>query len=176
MSQTQGWPTIQASRRVTRRIGIPMLLCGLALSVAAQAQVGPQARGKPAATTNGGITSVEVFANSAMNVVTPTADAPYMVKVYRVDGLAQIEAALNRGIPNNEAQAQAYFEAQQADIKKRYAAQAANAANGITRALHYKVDRIPAVVINQRSVVYGVTNVEQAVALYLDARERGRVK
>lgn len=167
-------------RRSAVRLGLSTLICCLAAQAPARAQVpaqaGSQARAKALTATTGGITSVEVFANSAMNVSTPTTEAPYVIKVYRVDGLALIEAALNKGVPSNEAQAQAYFAAQQDEIKKRYAAQAANAANGITRALYYKVDRIPAVVINQRTVVYGVTNVEQAVALYQDARERGRVK
>ncbi|MFC7410345.1 TIGR03757 family integrating conjugative element protein [Hydrogenophaga atypica] len=176
MSQTQGWMSTQVSGHITRRVGVGALLCSLALSGAVQAQGSPLGRPRPAATAAGGITSVEVFANSAMNVVAPTAEAPYLVKVYRVDGLALIEGDLKRNMPKDEKQAQAYFQANQAAIKKRYAPVATNAANGITRAIHYKLDRIPAVVINQRSVVYGVTNVEQAVTLYMDARETGRVK
>lgn len=175
MSQMQGWMATQVTGPITRRVGVGAVLCGLALSGAVQAQGSPQARTRPAAPA-GGITSVEVFANSAMNVVSPNAEAPYLVKVYRVDGLSLIEGDLKRNMPKDEKQAKAYFQANQAAIKKRYAPVAANAANGITRAIHYKLDRIPAVVINQRSVVYGVTNVEQAVALYLDARVKGRVK
>lgn len=159
----------------TRRRGLVALLASLALAGPVGAQTAGQGRAQPV-NASGGITSVEVFANSAMNVVTPASAAPYMVKVYRVDGLAQIEASFSQGIPMDEKKAKAYFQQHQDEIKKRYSAQATNAANGITRAIQYKLDRIPAVVINQRSVVYGVTNVEQAVALYLDARDKGQVK
>ena len=68
-----------------RRFG---LLAALALAGAAHAQ---------------GVLTVEVFANSAMHI-TPRPDQrlPYQLKVYRMDGLQQLEASLNQQLPKNE--------------------------------------------------------------------------
>jgi len=113
-----------------------------------------------------GITTVEVFANSAMHFKNTAAAGDFVYKVYRIDGLAQLEAQVNQGLPNTEPEARAYLQRNMADIKKRYTAQAINAANGLTLVTRYKIDRIPAIVINQRAVVYGSTDIQQALASY----------
>ena len=73
-----------------RRFG---LLAALALAGAAHAQ---------------GVLTVEVFANSAMHI-TPQPDQrlPYQLKVYRMDGLQQLEASINQQLPKNEGDARA---------------------------------------------------------------------
>jgi integrating conjugative element protein (TIGR03757 family) len=113
-----------------------------------------------------GITTVEVFANSAMHFKNTAAAGDFVYKVYRIDGLAQLEAQVNQGMPNTEPEARAYLQRNMVDIKKRYTAQAINAANGLTLVTRYKIDRIPAIVINQRAVVYGSTDIQQALASY----------
>lgn len=125
--------------------------------------------------SNAGVTTVEVFANSAMNVPLVRSDA-YLLKVYRIDGLAQIEEQLNQGLPQTETEAMAYVQSRMPDLKKQVQAQAINAANGITLAIHYKLDRIPAIVINRRSVVYGITDVQQALSLYQQSQATGDLK
>ena len=111
-----------------------------------------------------GITKVEVFANSAM-VITPIQADRYQLVIYRLDALKNVETAINQNIPKTEAAARAYFAANQAEIKKRITPAVLNGANGIALARHYKLDRIPAIVVDGSAVIYGVTNVDQAIAM-----------
>lgn len=111
-----------------------------------------------------GITKVEVFANSTM-VITPVQANQYQLVIYRLDALKNVEAAINRNIPKTEAAAKAYFAAHQAEIKRQITPAVLNGANGIAMARHYKLDRIPAIVVDGASVIYGVTNVDEAIAM-----------
>lgn len=111
-----------------------------------------------------GITKVEVFANSAM-VITPIQAEQYQLVIYRLDALKNVEAAINRNIPKTEAAARAYFAANQAEIKRQISPAVINGANGIALARHYKLERLPAIVVDSGSVIYGVTNVDQAIAM-----------
>lgn len=105
---------------------------------------------------------VEVFANSAM-VLTNTQGAT----VYRLDGLQLLQDELSQGLPGDPAKAaqlaQQRMQAMGAALQER----ASNAATGIGLAAQYGVDRMPAVVINGQAVVFGVTDVAEAVRLYL---------
>lgn len=136
-----------------RRFG---LLAALALAGAAHAQ---------------GVLTVEVFANSAMHI-TPQPDQrlPYQLKVYRMDGLQQLEASINQQLPQNEAQARDWLASNQARIQRQMTPQAVEAANGIALAHHYKIKRLPAVVIDRQAVVYGLTDVEAAIRRYQATR------
>ena len=136
-----------------RRFG---LLAALALAGAAHAQ---------------GVRTVEVFANSAMHI-TPQPDQrlPYQLKVYRMDGLQQLEASINQQLPQNEAQARDWLASNQARIQRQMTPQAVEAANGIALAHHYKIKRLPAVVIDRQAVVYGLTDVEAAIRRYQATR------
>ena len=51
-------------------------------------------------------------------------------------------------------------------IRRKYQAQIINASNGMTLAIHYRLDRLPAVVIDRKAVIYGVPDVERALAIY----------
>jgi integrating conjugative element protein (TIGR03757 family) len=118
-----------------------------------------------------GITKVEVFANSAM-VITPIQADRYQLVIYRLDALKNVEAAINQNIPKTEAAARAYFAANQAEIRMQITPSVLNGANGIALARHYKLERIPAIVVDGASVIYGVTNVDQAIAMV--QKHRGR--
>lgn len=111
-----------------------------------------------------GITKVEVFANSAM-VITGSEPARYQFAVYRLDALKNVEAAINQKLPKTEAAAREYFRVNQAEIKKQITPYVLSAANGIALARHYKIDRLPAVVVDGSNVIYGVPDVPQALAL-----------
>ncbi len=111
-----------------------------------------------------GVMTVEVFANSAMHI-TPSSDQqlPYQLKVYRLDGLQQLEASLSQQLPQNEAQARAWLANNQARMQRQVTPQAVQAANGIVLAHHYKIKRLPAVVIDRKVIVYGMTDVSAAI-------------
>ena len=46
----------------------------------------------------------------------------------------------------------------------------ASAVNGLARAQRYQIDRLPAVVINQRYVVFGYVDVDQALIAWRDSQ------
>lgn len=118
-----------------------------------------------------GVTTVEVFANSATHIHAQP-QTPYLQRIYRVDGMAAISQQLSMRLPGDEAQAKTYMLQAEAQIRKRYKDQIVNAAHGISLAIHYRLDRLPAIVINRSAVIYGIANVEQAVALYQQSRGR----
>jgi integrating conjugative element protein (TIGR03757 family) len=111
-----------------------------------------------------GITKVEVFANSAM-VISGAQASRYQLSVYRLDALKNVEASINQRLPKTEAAAREYFRVNQAEIKKQITPHVLSAANGIALARHYKVDRLPAIVVDGANVIYGITDVPQALAL-----------
>ncbi|MBD9534192.1 TIGR03757 family integrating conjugative element protein [Comamonas sp. CMM01] len=117
------------------------------------------------------VTTVEVFANSATHVLQPT-QPPYVLKVYRLDAMAQIGQQITQQLPAGEEQAKLYMQQHEAQIRAKYKSQIVNAANGMSLAIHYKLDRVPAVVINRSSIIYGVSDVNQAVQLFLQSRGR----
>lgn len=117
------------------------------------------------------VTTVEVFANSATHVQQPSQPA-YALKVYRLDAMAQIGQQITQQLPAGEEQAKLYMQQHEAQIRAKYKSQIINAANGMSLAIHYKLDRVPAVVINRSAIIYGVTDVTQAVQLFLQSRGR----
>lgn len=125
------------------------------------------------ATDAQGIVSVEVFANSAMHI-TPSSPQglPYTLHIYRLDTLQQLEASLNQQLPKTEAEALRWLQDNQARIRRKLTPQAVQAANGLTLAAHYLLSRIPAIVINKRVAVYGVTDVHQAIGLMLAKEQK----
>jgi integrating conjugative element protein (TIGR03757 family) len=98
-------------------------------------------------------------------VITGGEPSRYQLAIYRLDALKNVEAAINQRLPKTEAEARAYFQAHQAEIKKQITPHVLSAANGIALARHYKLDRVPAVVVDGANVIYGVTDVPQALAL-----------
>ena len=82
---------------MTRHHRLACTLAALLLAGAAHAQGGAA-----------GVMTVEVFANSAMLVTPePSPALPYQLKVYRLDAMRNIEAAINQNLPQTEAEAQA---------------------------------------------------------------------
>lgn len=132
-----------------------VLLCLLLLTEVAQAQA-------PAPIT------VDVFANSAMHITPGEAERQelsFRVSVYRLDAMRNVEQLLNQQLPQTEEEAMAWMTAHEEEIRHQYEPAIKNTAQGMTLAFYYKLQRLPAMVINQRTVVYGVTDIEQAVAM-----------
>ena len=127
----------------------------------------------PLAWAQSAVTTVEVVANAATYVRAPVqSPPPYVLRIYRLDAMAQISQQLSLRLPMGEEQARAYMLQQQAQIRSRYQAQIVNAAKGMSLAIHYRLDRLPAVVVNRHAVVYGVADVDQAVGLYQQSKGR----
>jgi integrating conjugative element protein (TIGR03757 family) len=108
---------------------------------------------------------IEVFTHST-TLLTNTAGA----QIYLLDGLKMLELELSQGL-SSDAQASAQI-AQERIVRMGPALQkrAANAAQAITLAKQYGIERVPAVVFGGQTVVYGVSDVAQAAALFSQQR------
>lgn len=125
----------------------------------------PTAANAQASPATDGVLTVEVFANSAMVIKpTPSPQLPYKLNVYRIDGLHGIEQELNQQLPQSEEQARQWMFQHQDEIAERYGDRVASAARGLTLMMRYRLNRVPAIVINQRVVVYGMTDIKAAIA------------
>ena len=112
--------------------------------------------------------SVEVFTTSerpvtgADHVRLPAVE----VTAYSVDGLERFESRLSEGLSTDPkvAKAEALRRVQQLD--DTHMAPAKNTAVGLAKAVQYGVDRHPAIVFDERAVVYGVTDLVEALDRY----------
>jgi integrating conjugative element protein (TIGR03757 family) len=112
--------------------------------------------------------SIEVFTTSERPVV--GADHHRLgsatVTTYAVNGLERFQSALSEGLPadHKAAKVEALRRIQQLDDTRM--APAKNAAIGLAKAIQYGVDRYPAIVLNERAIVYGVTDLVEALDRY----------
>jgi hypothetical protein len=112
------------------------------------------AQGRPADPATGwGITSVAVFANSAMVIQGAQARA-FPLTVHRMDQLEQLTHALNQQMPRGgEAEVRRWLAAHAGRIQQQVRPTAIAAANAVSMAHYYRLDRLPAIVINRSTVV-----------------------
>ena len=122
--------------------------------------------------------SVPVWASDALVIeVFTTGEQPVVggeherlrtatVTIYVVDGLERFESGLSEGLPADPdaAKAEALRRIQHVDDARMVPAK--NAAYGLAKAVQYGVDRYPAIVFDGRAVVYGVTDLVQALDRY----------
>jgi len=110
----------------------------------------------------------EVFTASDLPVTQRAAVAD--VTIYRVDGLLALERTLGE-LPGDPETAKRLALARLAGLDQEALAEAAQ---GLVRAaLHYHLDRYPAIVFDGRYVIYGVTDLALARRIY-EAAQAGR--
>ena len=138
-------PHSARSRAIRARV-IPVFLAGVLGSVS----------GTPVRA--GEAPRIEVFVTEE---VLPLAATPGAT-VYVIDGLSRIETRLSRGLPGNPGAAKALVLERFARLEAGSEKPLENAARGLARAMHYGIDRYPAIVFDGQAVVYGVTNLDAA--------------
>lgn len=110
---------------------------------------------------------IKVFTNSRYQVTnTTTTEVP--VQIHDLDAPAGLEEKLSTGLPSDPEQAKAIalkrLEALGAD---QLAEMVNQAYEGTTQAMTYELVKIPAVVFdNGTSVIYGITDIEDAIRHY----------
>ncbi len=94
------------------------------------------------------------------------ASAPMMIEVYSLDGIERFEAILSEQLPTdpNAARRAALKRASQVDAERIEETQ--RAAVGLVRAAEYGIDRYPAIVFDGQAVLYGVTDLGEALRHY----------
>ena len=105
---------------------------------------------------------IEVFVTEEFLPLTATQGAT----VYVIDGLSRIETGLSRELPGNPKAAKALVLERFARMEAGSAKQLENAAQGLVRAMHYSIDRYPAIVFDGQAVVYGLTDLDLARRFY----------
>lgn len=93
------------------------------------------------------------------------------VTVYAVDGLEQFEAILSQNLPAKEDAAKAEAMRRIGELDDARMAPAKEAAIGLAMAVQYGVDRYPAIVFDSIAVVYGVTDLIDALVRYESWRQ-----
>ena len=86
--------------------------------------------------------------------------------VYEIDGIQSVERVLSLNLPVEPQQSKqiALQRIQNLDEQTRSRMQAT--ATALARAMQYGIDRYPAIVFNGQAVVYGITDLQSAIAHY----------
>ncbi|QLG94795.1 TIGR03757 family integrating conjugative element protein [Pseudomonas yamanorum] len=101
--------------------------------------------------------------------------APTGVRTIRLDEQQHIEEQLSRQLPADPRQAEATIQRYlSSPAGKRLQNDLAQAQQGVTDAWSLSVEKLPAVVVDRRYVVYGEPDVAKAVALIDRARSQSR--
>ena len=91
---------------------------------------------------------------------------------YEIDQINQLQRELSRGLPKDAEQAKQLvlerFQLIDATVSQRLE----HTAKGLVKAMHYGIDRTPAIVFDGQAVIYGVTDVDEATKRYRQWRER----
>lgn len=92
----------------------------------------------------------------------------YKVKLYNLDAPKHLIASLSQNLPANQTAAKRTLEQRlQQHGQQALQQQLMTAYQGLSLAMQYQIDGYPAVLFDQgRAVIYGVTDLEQAVHLY----------
>ena len=111
---------------------------------------------------------IEAFATSEQPIVGAEHERLRIATItsYAVDGLERFESGLSGGLPADPdaAKTEALRRIQHLDDARMVPAK--NAALGLAKAVQYGVDRYPAIVFDGRAVVYGVTELVEALDRY----------
>lgn len=119
--------------------------------------------------------SLEVFTTLERPLAEGSSEAPgsgrHHLQVYNLYGLAEVEAALSNNLPSEPVAARAEALRRIARLASGEMEAGRRAASGLAKAQQYGIDRYPAVVINGEAIVYGLTDINEALRRYADWRE-----
>lgn len=121
---------------------------------------------------------IDIFTDGAYpisGIETVRRDVLTEIQLFELDAPDRLEAQLSKDLPEDPIAAERMAAQWLARLDQEKLARQFKAAYvGILKALAYGIDRYPAVVFDQGTgVVYGVTDLPQALAYYRDWRARG---
>ena len=113
---------------------------------------------------------IEVFTAGDLPIRPPASDGvplPTPIEVYEIDAVASLESALSKGLPADPDGAQRLVRKRLGQIVDRSRLDhVRRSAAGLLNAAEYGIDRYPAVVFDGDAVVYGVTDLGEALRHY----------
>jgi integrating conjugative element protein (TIGR03757 family) len=122
---------------------------------------------------------VEVFttADSPVNGVTALNTQPgyweIEFHIYELDAIQRIEAKLSKGLTADPKQSKRVVLQRFHQLPDENRAQLQRAAMGLAKAMQYGVDRYPAIVFDGVVLIYGVTDIREALHRYKQWRQGG---
>ncbi len=115
--------------------------------------------------------SIEVFTTARYPIATASTPA---VLVYNLDLPTLIEAELSTRLPQDREAAAQLASAELQGAWRKSAETLTEAYQGLFKARQYRLDKLPAIVFDGKAVVYGVTDLQAALAHYRHRQERRR--
>lgn len=107
--------------------------------------------------------SIEAFTDSAFHAV----DDKDCITVYVIDRIALLQKELSKDLSTHPDKARREVLQRFQAMDVRLSRQLENAAKGLVKAMQYGIDRYPAIVIDGKAVVYGLTDLDTAERVYL---------
>jgi integrating conjugative element protein (TIGR03757 family) len=92
---------------------------------------------------------------------------------YDLDGIDQLQQTLSQALPNDPGQAKQLVLQRLQSMDAALNHRLENAGSGLVQAMHYGIDRTPAIVFDRQAVIYGVTELDDAIEQYAQWREQG---
>ncbi len=110
---------------------------------------------------------IEIFTTARY----PISGATPAVQIYILDEPARIEAELSASLPQDKNAAAEFAQAQVQGAWREPAQHLTLAYQGLLKAKQYGVLRLPAIVFDGTAIVYGVTDLEEALSIYRSWRQ-----
>ena len=117
-------------------------------------------------------TTVDLFPGSVTGTGSDSPAFRVEVQVYRLDGIERLESALSRDLPADLGSASRVALDRIQQLDRQTTEHLERSALGLAKTVQYGIDRVPAVVFDGEVVVYGVTDLRQALDHYRQWRAR----
>ena len=120
---------------------------------------------------------IEVFTTSQYPIQESTSvrapnESRERYRRYDIDRIRLLEEQLSQGLPNDSARAKELVLSRFQTMDSTLIDQLEKAGKGLAQAVIYNIDRLPAVVFDGQAVIYGVTDIDEALVQYHQWHER----
>ncbi len=95
-------------------------------------------------------------------------------QLYPLDGIQRIEAKLSKGLRADPEDSKRRVMERMALLDEQDRMHMRRSAIGLAKAMQYGIDRVPAIVFDGQAVVYGITDLQAALAYYQARRPEGK--
>ena len=109
---------------------------------------------------------IEIFVDGAGPVIRGPESESVKIIVYRLAAIERFQQVLSRGLSADPEQARLLVLERLQEMEAGQGSELQQAAQGLVQALRYNLDRYPAIVLDGKAVVYGLTDIEAASRLY----------